>query len=129
MMELKTHLKIDHSLSGEVVLLEEGYAKVELKTTDLMRADEEGLVHGGFCFSAADFAAMAAVNDPNVVLAKSESKFLAPVRAGEIVVFEASVISHEKNKYVVEVTGNVEQTDVFKGIFYTVVLKEHVLSI
>ncbi len=128
-MELKTHLKIDHSLSGDVLALEEGYARIELKTTDVMRADSEGLVHGGFCFSAADFAAMAAVNDPNVVLAKSESKFLAPVRVGEIVVFEANVISHEGNKYAIEVVGNVEQTDVFRGIFYTVVLKDHVLSI
>jgi len=128
-MQLKTHLKIDHTLSGSVVLLEEGYAKVELKTTDIMRADAEGLVHGGFCFSAADFAAMAAVNDPNVVLAKSEAKFLAPVRVGEIVLFEATVISHEGSKYAVEVVGNVEQTDVFRGVFYTVVLKDHVLSI
>ncbi|RUM64402.1 MAG: thioesterase [Sulfurospirillum sp.] len=128
-MELKTHLKIDHTLSGELLQLEEGYARVELKTTDVMRADAEGLVHGGFCFSAADFAAMAAVNDPNVVLAKSEAKFLAPVRVGEIVLFEANVISHEGNRYAVEVTGNVEQTDVFRAVFYTVVLKEHVLGI
>jgi len=128
-MELKTHLKIDHTLSGDLLQLEEGYARVELKTTDVMRADAEGLVHGGFCFSAADFAAMAAVNDPNVVLAKSEAKFLAPVRVGEIVLFEANVISHEGNRYAVEVTGNVEQTDVFRAVFYTVVLKEHVLGI
>lgn len=128
-MELKTHLKIDRALNGEVILLEEGYAKTELKTTDVMRADEEGLVHGGFCFSAADFAAMAAVNDPNVVLAKSESKFLAPVRVGEIVVFEAEVIETDGRKQKVKVAGDVEQTRVYEGTMYTVVLKEHVLSL
>lgn len=128
-MKLNTHLKIDRTLCGEVIVLEEGYAKVELKTTDIMRADDEGLVHGGFCFSAADFAAMAAVNDPNVVLAKSESKFLAPVRVGEIVVFEAEVVETNGNKRTVKVTGDVEQTHVYEGTMYTVVLKEHVLSL
>lgn len=128
-MELKTHLKIDRSLCGEVVVLEAGYAKVELQTTERMRVDEEGLVHGGFCFGAADFAAMAAVNDPNVVLAKSTSKFIAPVRVGEIVVFEAEVVSQEGRKRQVKVTGNVEQTDVYEGTFDTVVLENHVLSI
>jgi len=128
-MKLKTHLKIDRSLCGDVVVLEEGYAKVELKTTDVMCADEEGLVHGGFCFSAADFAAMAAVNDPNVVLAKSESKFLAPVRVGEIVLFEAEVVKNDGRKQTVKVTGAVDQTRVYEGTMYTVVLKEHVLSL
>jgi len=128
-MKLNTHLKIDRILSGEVIVLEEGYAKVELKTTDVMRADEEGLVHGGFCFSAADFAAMAAVNDPNVVLAKSESRFLAPVRVGEIVLFEAEVVERDGRKQTVKVTGDVGQTRVYEGTMYTVVLKDHVLSL
>ncbi len=128
-MKLNTHLKIDRTLSGEVIVLEEGYAKVELKTTDVMRADEEGLVHGGFCFSAADFAAMAAVNDPNVVLAKSESGFLAPVRVGEIVLFEAEVVETDGRKQTVKVTATVDQTRVYEGTMYTVVLKDHVLSL
>ena len=61
-MKLNTHLEIDNSLSGKVVELKEDYAKVELKTTDIMRADKKGLVHGGFTFCAADFAAMASIN-------------------------------------------------------------------
>ena len=128
-MELETHLGIDRSLNGELIFLEEGYAKVELATTNVMRADAHGLVHGGFCFSAADFAAMAAVNDPSVVLAKSESKFLAPVRVGEVVVFEAKVIAREGRRYTVGVVGDVEQTTVYEGTFYAVVLAEHVLSL
>ena len=78
-MKLKTHLKLDSTLCGEVVELEEGYAKVRLETTQGMAADERGLIHGGFTFGAADFAAMAAVNDKNVVLVEATSRFLAPV--------------------------------------------------
>ena len=54
-MQLRTHLKIDKSLSGEVVELSEGYAKLRLKTDSRMVADDMGLVHGGFIFSLADF--------------------------------------------------------------------------
>ncbi|MCH9814257.1 MAG: thioesterase [Epsilonproteobacteria bacterium] len=128
-MELNTHLKIDNTLNGEVIELKEGYAKIALKTTEVMVADAEGLVHGGFCFGAADFAAMAAVNDPFVVLAKSEVKFLAPVKVGEEVVFEGQVTENDGRKFTVSVTGCVGEKRVFTGTFYTAVLKQHVLSL
>ena len=40
-MQLRTHLKIDKSLSGEVVELSEGYAKLRLKTDSRMVADDK----------------------------------------------------------------------------------------
>ena len=127
-MELNTHLKIDTSLNGKVLELSKGYAKIELKTTDIMRADEQGLVHGGFIFGAGDFTAMATVNDPFVVLAKSETKFLAPVKVGQNVVFEGNIIQSEGRKFTVEVNGFIDEKKVFVGTFYTVVLDVHVLK-
>ena len=127
-MKLNTHLKIDTSLNGNVLELSKGYAKIELKTTDIMRADEQGLVHGGFIFGAGDFTAMAAVNDPFVVLAKSETKFLAPVKVGQNVVFEGNIIQSEGRKFTVEVNGFIDEKKVFVGTFYTVVLDVHVLK-
>jgi len=127
-MELNTHLKIDTSLNGKVLELSKGYAKIELKTTDIMRADEQGLVHGGFIFGAGDFTAMATVNDPFVVLAKSETKFLAPVKVGQNVVFEGNIIQSEGRKFTVEVDGFIDEKKVFVGTFYTVVLDAHVLK-
>jgi len=70
-MQLNTHLNIDTSLCGKVTKLEEGYAEVLLYTTQQMTADAQGLIHGGFVFGAADYAAMSAVNDPYVVLGAS----------------------------------------------------------
>ena len=58
---------------------------MELLTNRSMAVDETGLVHGGYIFGLADYAAMIAVNHPNVVLGSSEVKFLKPVRAGETV--------------------------------------------
>jgi acyl-coenzyme A thioesterase PaaI-like protein len=127
-MKLNTHLKIDQSLNGEVIELKENYAKIELKTSSIMKADEQGLVHGGFIFGAADFAAMACVNDPFVVLAKSEVKFLAPVKVGQSIVFEANAEETDGRKYRVKVVGTSQNKEVFTGTFYAVVLDKHVLS-
>jgi len=127
-MTLKTHLKIDNGLCGRVTSLEEGRATVELQTVSAMAADEQGLVHGGFIFGAADYAAMAAVNEPTVVLASSSCKFLAPSRAGEVIVFNANVTQSEGKKHKVEVTGTAGETAVFKGEFACVVTAKHVLD-
>lgn len=128
-MELNTHLKLDKSLNGTVIELKKDYAKVQLNTKEEMGADEQGLVHGGFVFCAADYAAMAAVNDPFVVLAKSSVKFIAPVKVGDIVILEAKIAEKEGSKATVEVTGKVNEKDVFKGEFLTAVLKQHVLTL
>jgi len=126
---LNTHLKIHSTYSGEVAKLEEGYAKIVLETGEIMRADDLGLVHGGFIFSAADFAAMAAVNEPNVVLASCSCLFLAPVRVGDVVVFEAMEHQTEGRKRNVTVRGFVHEIKVFEGEFKTVVTEHHVLRL
>jgi acyl-coenzyme A thioesterase PaaI-like protein len=128
MMTLNTHPKIDERLCGELVELKEGYARVSLTTTEQMAADDSGLVHGGFIFGAADYAAMAAVNEPNVVLAGSSCKFLAPSKAGEVIEFEATVTKRERAKFLLEVVGRCGEVSIFSGEFKAVVRKEHVLA-
>ena len=127
-MELMTHLAIDSGLCGKVTALGEGHAEVRLHTTEQMKADERGLIHGGFLFGAADYAAMAAVNDPNVVLGAAEVRFLAPVRKGESVFFQADVGGEKGRKRIVKVTGSVEGRAVFEGTFTAFVLDNHVLD-
>jgi len=127
-MELNTHLKLNSELNGKVVELAKGYAKVEQLTTELMVADAEGLVHGGFTFCAADFAAMACVNDPYVVLAKGDTKFLAPIKCGQTVIYEAKMLESEGRKSLIEVIATVDENVVFKGKFNTVTLDSHILG-
>jgi acyl-coenzyme A thioesterase PaaI-like protein len=126
---LDTHRMINRSLSGDLEKLEKGYAKVRLLTTEDMRADSVGLVHGGFIFSAADFAAMAAVNEPNVVLAGADCQFLAPVRVGDEVTFEARVRHSEARKRNVIVTAYSHDIKIFQAEFKTVVTEKHVLKL
>lgn len=126
---LNTHERINTVYSGEIVRLEKGYAKVSLETNEVMRADDVGLVHGGFIFSAADFAAMVSVNEPNVVLAACNCLFLAPVRVGDTVTFEATEHQKEGRKRNVTVRGFVHDIKVFEGEFKTVVTERHVLRL
>lgn len=123
-----THLEIDHELCGNIVALREGYAEVALQTTPRMAADARGLVHGGFVFGAADYAAMLAVNDPNVVLGASESRFVAPVVAGQQVHIVAQLQQTSGKRRIIEAHGKVDGRDVFKATFTAFVLEQHVLD-
>lgn len=123
-----THLAIDAGLVGEVEQLAPGTSIVGLTTTPAMAADERGLVHGGFAFGLADYAAMVAVNDPNVVLGAADCRFLAPVRVGERMVALAAVEEVAGRKHTVSVTVRVGDRSVLAGSFSCYVLGHHVLD-
>jgi len=127
-MKIDTHRQIDQMLCGRPFFVEDGQSQVELETTDRMAADEAGLVHGGFIFGAADYAAMIAVNHPHVVLGASDVKFLKPVRVGETVVARARVQEVKGKKYWVSVSVSKDDIEVFQGMFTCFVLDKHVLE-
>jgi acyl-coenzyme A thioesterase PaaI-like protein len=123
-----THLDIVQGLCGTPVSLAAGSATVRLKTTDEMSVDSRGLVHGGFVFGAADYAAMLAVNDPNVVLGACECRFLAPVSVGQTIDLVATRSAQKGRKHTIEVTATVRAKTVFTGTLTTFVLDTHVLD-
>ena len=108
--------------------LREGSAEVELLTRPEMAADEQGLVHGGFVFGLADYAAMLAVNEPNVVLAGADVSFLKPVRVGERLLAIAAVGDVEGRKHRVHCAVRGADGDVLQGRFTCVVTRQHVLE-
>jgi acyl-CoA thioesterase len=126
---LQTHKKINNDLNGEIILLEKGYVEIRLTTTDSMVADSIGLIHGGFIFCAADYAAMAAVNEKNVVLVGCDCQFLSPVKFHDEVNVIARVRHKEGRKRNVHVEAFVHDIKVFEGEFKTVVTDHHVLKI
>lgn len=127
--KLKTHKKINRNLCGEIQRLEDGFVELKFVTAPEMVADSKDLIHGGFIFGAADYAAMAAINEENVVLAASSCRFIAPVKLGDIVIFTAEIKSTEGRKSSVYVIGNVLNTKVFEGEFKTFVTEKHVLEL
>jgi uncharacterized protein (TIGR00369 family) len=126
-MKANTHRALSARLCGELRELREGEAAVELLATEDMRADEHGLVHGGFVFGLADHAAMLAINDPLVVLGSAESRFVAPVAVGDTLRAQARLRTVEGKKHVVEVEVKAAQTVVFSGTFVCFVPRQHVL--
>ncbi len=126
---LKTHEEINRDFSGHIQRMETGYVESILITTEEMIADDQGLIHGGFIFSAADFAAMAAVNERNVVLVGSDCQFLSPVKFGDEVNFTAKVRHKEGRKRNIHVIGHVFDIKVFDGEFKTVITERHVLKL
>ena len=128
-VQINTHEAINRDLAGEVLKLEKGYVETRLTTISEMVADDEGLIHGGFIFSAADYSAMLAVNEKNVVLVGSECQFLSPVKFSDEVNFVARVRHKEGRKRNVHVEAYVLDIKVFEGEFKTVITERHVLRL
>ena len=128
-MNIKTHLLAHSPLLGTPVeVIDDKSATVKLVAIENMIVDEEGLVHGGFTFGLADYAAMLAVNDPLVVIGGAEIRFSAPVKRGDIMIAEATVVEKFKRKRVVDVIVKVDKKTVLSGKLTCYVLKKHVFS-
>ena len=128
-MEIKTHLLAHGPLLGTPVEVVDGKsAIVRLVAIENMVIDEEGLVHGGFTFGLADYAAMLAVNDPNVVIGSSNVRFTAPVKRGDVMIAEAKVVEEVKRKRLIVVEVKVDNKPVLTGEITCFVLDKHVLS-
>jgi len=127
-MEIITHQTIDQSLCGRPLDIGDGYSRVELTTLSSMSADVSGLVHGGFIFGLADYAAMIAVNHPNVVLGAADVKFLKPVKAGDTVLADARVQEIQGKKHWVAVSVTQQAETVFQGMFTCFVLDRHIMA-
>ena len=126
---LQTHTHINKYLCGEIVEHTEMRVVVNLTTHEDMVVDNYGLIHGGFIFGAADFAAMSVVNEKNVVLVASNSEFLSPVKLGDIVSFTAILRQTEGRKRNIDVKAFVHDIKVFEGEFKTVITDRHVLKL
>ena len=126
----KTHLLTSKKLVGSVISIEKNTATVTLKITKEMVVDSFNLTHGGFVFGLADYAAMAAINEPTVVLGKAEVKFMKPVIINEELTAKAT-ISERVNEKKIAVNVHVSnQKDelVFEGDFVCFVLEKHILE-
>jgi len=127
-MEINTHEKVNPKLCGIVKEIKPGYSKIMLKTTQEMAVDKKGLIHGGFIFGLADYAAMLAVNHPHVVLSGAEVKFLKPVKINDQIIAEAKKISEQGKKVICEVFVKSNDIIIFSGSFICYILKNHVLN-
>lgn len=127
-MDQRTHQAVAPQLCGRPVELSPGRARVVLETHRDMAADDRGLVHGGFTFGLADYAAMLAVNEPTVVLASAQVRFVGPVVVGDRIEADARVERSEGRKRWVKVVVSREGTPVAEGELVAFVPERHLLE-
>ncbi len=128
-MEILTHNLAKPDLLGEPIYIEiKKEAKVKLTCTEQMVVDKKGLIHGGFTYGLADYAAMLAINHPNVVLGSSKSRFIAPVKIGDTMIALAKVMESDGRRSLVNVEVQVGTKIVYSGEFTCYTLNNHVLE-
>ena len=127
--ELKTSPNIKLNLRGAVTALEPNHAKTKFRTSSDMVVDNEGLIHSGFIFSAANYAALASINETNSIVIASRINFFAPTKLGENIEFDAVAHFGESKKREVRVIGKTKDIKVFEGTFQVVVLEDHIFKI
>ncbi|MDX1701902.1 MAG: hotdog domain-containing protein [Melioribacteraceae bacterium] len=128
-MKVLTHNLAKPNLLGEPIYIEtEKKAEVKLTCTEQMVVDKKGLIHGGFTYGLADYAAMLAINHPNVVLGSSKSRFIAPVKNGDTMTALAKVSESDGRRSVVNVDVHVGTKIVYSGEFTCYTLNNHVLE-
>lgn len=107
---------IDSSICGELLTLSKNKAEVSFIPKESMIYDDK-IIHSGFIFGAASYAAMCAINKKNSLIITSETKFFAPVELGQEVLFRAVALQSEGKKCEVRVEGLLLDIKIFEGIF------------
>jgi acyl-coenzyme A thioesterase PaaI-like protein len=118
---LNTHIKINNNFCGTVVELDKGHSKIEFEPVEIMRSDEFGSVHSGFIFNSASFAAVACINEPNVVINSCSCVFFSSIRIGEIISFIAKDNTKEGKKRNVKVIGSLMELKIFEADFNIII--------
>lgn len=112
--------EIDANLCGELLGFGHNKAKVRFVPNEKMKIDSR-LIHSGFIFSSASFAAMAALNKKNSLVIGADIKFLAPIEIGHEIIFKAIALQDDTKKCEVKVEGFLLDIKIFYGMFYIAV--------
>jgi acyl-coenzyme A thioesterase PaaI-like protein len=116
--ELKSHKNIHVNHSYTLLELSEGYAKTSINSQKSESVDGENTIYDGSIFSAANFCAMAAVNEPQTFLISANIDFLNQVsKDDEEVIFEAHASNNLSGKKQIDVQGKINDIVIFKGDF------------
>ena len=126
--DIKTSPAIKLNLSGAATLIEKNHAKTKFYTNNEMTADSEGLIHTGFILSAANYAALLAINEPFCVTISARINFFGAIKLGDVVEFEAKAHFEESKKREVRVIGKTKDIKIFEGTFQLVTLEEHIFQ-
>ncbi len=126
--ELRTHKNIHANHSYKLLALDDGYAKISINSQKSESVDDSGMVYDGSIFSAANFCAMAAVNEKNIFLLSAKIDFLNPIKSNDLeVIFEATATTNISGKKNISVIAKVNDIVTFSGDFVSIKLNHQSL--
>ena len=128
MEEQRIRIHTSRQWVGEPLLIEDGYAEVELFVFSEMAVDERGMVNNGFIFGLGEYAAVLTINREFVFVERAEVEFLKPVRIGERLEAVARRKKIRDDLAEVEVEVNSYEGIVMKGKYFCRIYPEHLLS-
>ncbi|RDU56169.1 thioesterase [Helicobacter sp. MIT 00-7814] len=117
---------------GDVIENTKGKAHVRFVPDEKMIADIDGsnkLIHSGYLFSAASYAAMVAINKRHSIMIAADVKFLSPIELGHEVFFKATALQNDTKKCEVKVEGFLLDIKIFDSIFHIAVFDKAPFSI
>ena len=126
---LNIPISINSTLCGGIINMKPNYAKTALVTSDEMVFDDEKLIHGGFIFGAAEWAAHVAINTQYSVTISDKVNLYAPAKVGDLIEFEAQAYFEESKKREIKVVGTIKDIKVFEGTYQVVILEEHIFKL
>ena len=141
MDEQEEHLPIDNDTlnictrlhaCGDILLLTRGVANVRFVPEEHMVMDKEAhnsLIHAGYIFNAASYAAMAAINKRHSIMIAADVKFLSPIELGHEVLFKGEALQDDTKKCEVKVEGFLLDIKIFYGIFHIAVFDKKIFKL
>ncbi len=122
--KLNTHTNIQTNNAYNILALTDNHATIMIDATTCEKVKESGLIYDGVIFSAATFAATAAVNEKNMFLIGVNIDLLNPVKEEDNIIFEANVHHTSSGKKVVDVVAKVNDITFMQGEFILLKLDE-----
>lgn len=106
----------EQELIGELKKLTVGeYARSELIIKEDMVLEKAQVARGHYLFAQANSLAMALVDAEIALTGSADIRYRRPVKLGERVVAIGKVLNQQENRYIVEISGKVDNESVFEG--------------
>ncbi|ANV98398.1 hypothetical protein BBW65_06140 [Helicobacter enhydrae] len=128
-IELMTCTALKSDLCGVILNHTEEEILTKFTPTKQMICDEDNLIHSGFIFNAANYAAMCLVNQPFSVTIGSEVEFLAPLEFEQEMHFVGVIKQSNNKKYEVRVIGNLLDIKIFEATFYIAIFDKQLFKL
>ena len=128
--ELMTCPEINNTLCGTICELSKNHAKSVFISSPEMVIDDQGLIFEGFVFAAANYVAQAAINKEYSIIISARSSFYAPLKLGDVLIFEAQALFDETSKKrEIRVVGHVKDIKVYEASMQAVVTEQHIFKL